>query len=229
VHDTWHQSLDTKQLMQLEIGAKGSLTYDFKPIDLKALQHDMENDAKGDARGWQYTQCDRDRASYLAGNTAQRTSPIVLHRGETNKLDLPTGHFVFSHPIRYRRRRKRRSSGKSGEQGRKRKWSNLSLHRTASPLSSTLLASASLSVGLGAVIADKGLSVGLRQPFGLPATPEPSQHCRPHAPSHFGSNALIAGSKLHHGNRGCARNARRTSPRPRGRGSLWERLPVGRP
>ena len=40
------------------------------------------------------------------------------------------------------------------------------------------LALVSLTVGLAAVVADERLSVGLRQPFGLPATSEPSERKR---------------------------------------------------
>ena len=38
------------------------------------------------------------------------------------------------------------------------------------------LALASLAIGLGAVVTDEGLGVGLRQPAGVLATSEPSEH-----------------------------------------------------
>lgn len=42
VHHTWHQSVESKEIKQLEIGAKGTLTYGFKTISLPELQADQE-------------------------------------------------------------------------------------------------------------------------------------------------------------------------------------------
>jgi len=42
-----------------------------------------------------------------------------------------------------------------------------------------MLALASLSIDLAAVVADKGRGVGLRQPLGLPAATQPRKHFDP--------------------------------------------------
>jgi len=42
-HDTWHQLVDgTQRMSQLEIGAKGVLTYGFKPITIETLRAEHE-------------------------------------------------------------------------------------------------------------------------------------------------------------------------------------------
>jgi hypothetical protein len=65
------------------------------------------------------------------------------------------------------------------------------------------LALAGLPIGLGAVVADKGLGVGLRQAFGL-LTWEPLQHCAPRLcnldnrvlPAHLGDRPIALTSVL---------------------------------
>ena len=42
VHDQWFRTKETGQMKQLEIGAKGTLTYGFKRIDIEPLTADME-------------------------------------------------------------------------------------------------------------------------------------------------------------------------------------------
>ena len=41
-HDTWGQNPETKKMAQLNIGAKGILTYGFKPIAIEVLQEDLQ-------------------------------------------------------------------------------------------------------------------------------------------------------------------------------------------
>jgi hypothetical protein len=41
-HHTWHQGVETKEMMQLEIGAKRSLTYGFKPLPIESLKTDQD-------------------------------------------------------------------------------------------------------------------------------------------------------------------------------------------
>ncbi len=41
-HHTWHQRTESKEMLQLEIGAKGSLTYGFKPIPIEMLKADQD-------------------------------------------------------------------------------------------------------------------------------------------------------------------------------------------
>ena len=39
-HDTWYQGTESKRMSQLIIGARGVLTYDYKPIELADLEAD---------------------------------------------------------------------------------------------------------------------------------------------------------------------------------------------
>ena len=41
-HDTWHQETQSNNMMQLEIGAKGTLTYGFKQIPIEILKVDRD-------------------------------------------------------------------------------------------------------------------------------------------------------------------------------------------
>lgn len=41
-HHTWHQGVESKEMMQLEIGAKRTLTYDFKHIPIESLKTDQD-------------------------------------------------------------------------------------------------------------------------------------------------------------------------------------------
>jgi hypothetical protein len=41
-HYTWHQGTESKQMLQLEIGAKRSLTFGFKPILIESLKADQD-------------------------------------------------------------------------------------------------------------------------------------------------------------------------------------------
>lgn len=42
IHDQWFQGTESKEMLQLEIGAKGSLTYGFKPVPIEVLQADRD-------------------------------------------------------------------------------------------------------------------------------------------------------------------------------------------
>jgi len=41
-HHTWHQGTETKEMLQLEIGAKRTLTYGFKRVPIKEFKEDQD-------------------------------------------------------------------------------------------------------------------------------------------------------------------------------------------
>ncbi|MGA2815239.1 MAG: hypothetical protein ABSE67_02885 [Xanthobacteraceae bacterium] len=41
-HHTWHQGTQSKEMLQLEIGAKRTLTYGFKPVPIATMKTDQD-------------------------------------------------------------------------------------------------------------------------------------------------------------------------------------------
>jgi hypothetical protein len=90
-HDTWHQSLDDdKGMLQLEIGAKGALTYDFKHITIESLQADRDEVRKAMREAVQIRDAIEDALPTLPEIPLKELHPIVLRsrvQRQTRSID----------------------------------------------------------------------------------------------------------------------------------------------
>lgn len=72
MHDQWFQGIRTQAMSQLEIGAKGSLTFGFKPVPIETLQEHREKVRIAMREACAIRECYRGCASHIARNTPER-------------------------------------------------------------------------------------------------------------------------------------------------------------
>ena len=97
-HDTWHQGVDSKQISQLEIGAKGTLTYGFRDIMIEALRKDSETVRLASCEASELRNAIELALPTLPEIPLAELHPIVLHSGGSAQTRSTGRTFVLFPP-----------------------------------------------------------------------------------------------------------------------------------
>jgi hypothetical protein len=98
VHDTWHQGAVTKEMVQLKIGAKDTLSYGFKKIAIEDLISDQETVRRSMVEALELRNSIEDALPTLPEIPLGELHPVVFHSGGRQQTRATDRTFVLFPP-----------------------------------------------------------------------------------------------------------------------------------